>query len=495
LFYLEKLNSFMSKENNFYITTTLPYTNSDPHIGFAAELIKADVIARWQCLAGKNVVFNTGTDEHGLKIFQQAEEAGLSPRAYCDPYAARFASLKELLDLSFTNFIRTSDPNHERAAQEFWRLCVANGDIYKKKYSVKYCVGCELEKTESELFEGRCPLHPNRELELIEEDNYFFRFSKFQQPLLDFYELNQDFVVPSHRFTEIKNFVKAGLQDFSISRLKAKMPNGVPVPDDSDQVMYVWFDALVNYISTLGWPDDKDQKFKNFWPAVQVCGKDNLRQQTAMWQAMLLSAGLPLSRQVLVFGFLTANGQKISKSLGNGVDPFVLVQKYGADALRYYLLTEILPFEDGDFSEEKLRQKYNADLANGLGNLVARVGNLLEKNKITTSLSLDNSEAVAYLDSDFGLSSYQFNRVLQNIWQDIAACNEELSARAPWKLADREEVATILKPLAAKILLIAAKLQAFLPMTAECIIKQYTQEQIIKGEVLFPRLESDQNQT
>lgn len=480
----------MSKENNFYITTTLPYTNSDPHIGFAAELIKADVIARWQRLAGKTVIFNTGTDEHGLKIWQQAEEAGVSPRAYCDPYAARFASLRELLDLSFTNFIRTSDAHHEKAAQEFWRRCAANGDIYKKTYSVKYCVGCELEKTDSELVDGRCPLHPNRELELIEEDNYFFRFSKYQQPLLDFYQVHPDFVVPSHRFTEIKNFVSAGLQDFSISRLKSKMPNGVPVPDDDEQVMYVWFDALVNYISTLGWPEDEDN-FQAFWPAVQVCGKDNLRQQTAMWQAMLLSAGLPLSRQVLIFGFLTANGQKISKSLGNGVDPFALIEKYGVDALRYYLLTEILPFEDGDFSEERLRQKYNADLANGLGNLVARVSNLLEKNNIITSLTLDDAVAVDYLEGESGLASYQFNRALQSIWQDIAACNEELSARAPWKLEDREAVVEILKPLAKKILAIASNLRPFLPSTAERIIAQFTQDQVIKGEVLFPRLEAD----
>ncbi len=480
----------MPEKNNFYITTTLPYTNSDPHIGFAAELIKADVIARWQSLSGRQVVFNTGTDEHGLKIWQQAEAAGLAPRAYCDPYAARFASLKEALNLSFTNFIRTSDAHHEKAAQEFWRLCADNGDIYKKAYSVKYCVGCEMEKTESELLDGRCSLHPNRELELIEEDNYFFRFSKYQQALLDFYEANPGFVVPSHRFTEIKNFVKAGLQDFSISRLKSKMPNGVPVPGDEEQVMYVWFDALVNYISTLGWPEDK-QSFLNFWPALQVCGKDNLRQQTAMWQAMLLSAGLPLSRQVLVFGFLTANGQKISKSLGNGVDPFALAEKYGADALRYYLLTEILPFEDGDFSEDRLRQKYNADLANGIGNLAARVGNLLEKNQIKTSLSLDNEASVAFWEGENGLSSYQFNRVLQSIWQEIAACNEELSARAPWKLNDREEVAAILKPLAGQILAIAAKLRPFLPSTAERIISQFTQDQVIKGEVLFPRLEAD----
>jgi methionyl-tRNA synthetase len=478
----------MSDKNKFYITTTLPYTNSDPHIGFAAEMIKADVIARWQRLQGREVIFNTGTDEHGLKIFQQAETAGLSPRAYCDPYAARFASLKEALNLSFTNFIRTSDAHHEQAAQAFWRLCEAKGDIYKKVYSVKYCVGCELEKTDSELVEGRCPWHANRELEIIEEENYFFRFSKYQTELLSFYESHPDFVIPTHRFTEIKNFVGSGLQDFSISRLKAKMPNGVPVPGDDEQVMYVWFDALVNYISTLGWPED-ELNFQAFWPAVQVCGKDNLRQQTAMWQAMLLSAGLPLSKQVLIFGFLTADGQKISKSLGNSVDPFLFAKNYGAEALRYYLLTEIPPFEDSDFSEERLRQKYNADLANGLGNLVARVSTLLEKNLIVTNLKIDTESAIQRLHLESGLANYQFNRALQFIWQEIAACNEDLTIKAPWKLSDQAEIAAVLKPLAKRILSIAVMLQPFLPLTAEQIIKQFSSSQILKGESLFPRLD------
>lgn len=477
----------MSKENNFYITTTLPYTNSDPHVGFAAELIKADVIARYQRLQGKEVVFNTGTDEHGLKIYKQAEKAGLSARAYCDPYAAGFASLKESLNLSFTNFIRTSDEHHEKAAQEFWRRCESNGDIYKKKYSVKYCVGCELEKTDSELVDGRCPLHPNSDLEMIEEENYFFRFSKYQQALLDYYEAHPDFVLPSHRFTEIKNFVSGGLQDFSISRLKSKMPNGVSIPGDDEQVMYVWFDALVNYISTLGWPND-EENFNNYWPALQVCGKDNLRQQSAMWQAMLLSAKLPLSKQILIFGFLTANGQKISKSLGNGVDLCELINKYGGESLRYYLLTEILPFEDGDFSEEHLRTKYNADLANGLGNLVARISTLLEKNNIATNLVADKTEAIRRLDEDSGLRDYQFHKALQYIWQDIASCNEELTSKAPWKLTEVSEIEAILKPLAARILNIALMLQVFLPLTAEKIIKQFTQTQITKAESLFPRL-------
>lgn len=470
----------------FYITTTLPYTNSDPHIGFATELIKADVIARWHALNGEEVFFNTGTDEHGLKIYQNAVEAGLTPREYCNPYAAKFESLKEVLNLTFNKFIRTTDDDHVAAAGEFWKRCETAGDIYKKNYQVKYCVGCELEKQESDLENGRCPLHPNREIEIIEEENYFFRFSNYGEKLMKFYEVHPDFVIPNHRFNEIKNFVAGGLQDFSISRLKSKMPNGVPVPGDSEQVMYVWFDALVNYISTLGWPKE-DSDFKKFWPGMQVCGKDNLRQQTAMWQAMLLSAGLPNSTQVLVFGFLTANGQKISKSLGNGVDPFEFASKYGADTLRYYLLTDILPFEDGDFSEDRLRLKYNSDLANGLGNLAARVSTLLEKNEIATNLEIKTQEPWA---QEFvkTISAYKFNEALGVLWNQIRDCNERLSSAAPWKMEDKTEIENCLKPIAQDILNVAYYLQIFMPDTAAKLISQFSEAQIKKGESLFPRL-------
>ncbi|MFA4831502.1 MAG: methionine--tRNA ligase, partial [Patescibacteria group bacterium] len=294
----------MSK--SFYITTTLPYVNAKPHIGFALEIIQADVIARYHRLLGDEVLFNTGTDEHGLKIYRNAQEAGVDTQKYCDENAAQFDALKTALNLSYDKFIRTTDPRHEQAAQEMWRRCEANGDIYKKTYQVKYCVGCELEKTDSELADGRCPIHPNLELELIDEENYFFCFSKYQEQLLKLYADNPDFVIPKNRLEEIKNFAAAGLQDFSISRLKEKMPWGVLVPNDPDQVMYVWFDALTNYISTLGWPvsapdgvaPGKPNDFERFWPGIQVAGKDNLRQQSAMWQAMLMSAGLEPSKQI-----------------------------------------------------------------------------------------------------------------------------------------------------------------------------------------------------
>ncbi|MFA7088017.1 MAG: methionine--tRNA ligase [Patescibacteria group bacterium] len=480
----------MSIDKNFYITTTLPYINSEPHIGFAAEIIKADVIARYQAQRGKSVFFNTGTDEHGLKIYQKAQGLGMDVEEYCDIYSAKFLPLKEKLNLSYNKFIRTTDPTHQAAAQEFWRRCEKNGDIYKKAYKVKYCVGCEMEKTDSELENGRCPLHPNQDLEIIEEENYFFRFSKYQDKLLDLYDKHPDFVLPASRLKEIRTFVASGLEDFSISRLKEKMSHGVPVPGDDSQVMYVWFDALVNYISTLGWPEEKGN-YQKYWPGLQVCGKDNLRPQSAMWQAMLLSAGLPTSKQILVFGFLTANGQKISKSLGNTVDPYELADKYGADAVRYYLLAEMSPFADGDYSEEKFIERYNADLANGLGNLTARVSNLLEKNGIETGLRVDleNKDIKPVVDKmENKMASCQFNEVLQILWEKISECDESLSRMAPWKIKEKEKVADILLPLAQGILNIAYLLEPFLPTAAQKVQEQFLEKQIKKKDSLFPRL-------
>jgi len=481
------------KAKNFYITTTLPYINSDPHIGFAAEIIKADVIARYEAARGATIFFNTGTDEHGLKIYQKALELGMDVQAFCDAYSAKFLPLKEKLNLSYNKFIRTTDPDHKTAAQAFWNKCAASGDIYKKMYKIKYCVGCEMEKTDSDLVGGYCPLHPNKELEIIDEENYFFRFSKYQKQLLDLYDSRPDFVLPPGRLKEIRAFVEAGLQDFSISRVKAKMPHGVAVPGDENQVMYVWFDALVNYISTLGWPDNFDNSghFAQYWPGLQVCGKDNLRPQAAMWQAMLMSAGLPNSRQVLVFGFLTANGQKISKSLGNSVDPYELADKYGSDALRYYLLAEIPPYDDGDYSEVKFLERYNADLANGLGNLVARVSNLLEKNDIKTGLKVDLSVAgVSATVSDFTqkMKNYHFNEALQVIWEKIKESDEILSRTAPWKMTRVADITQVLVPLAQTILNLAYLLEPFLPVSAQKIQTQFGADQVKKSEPLFPRL-------
>lgn len=469
-------------KKKYYLTTTLPYVNADPHIGFALEIVQADVLARYHKLLGEEVIFNFGTDEHGQKIYKKALEKGVDPQKYCDEYAKKFDALKEALNLSYNHFIRTTDPHHIKAAQEFWKLCDKNGDIYKKTYKTKYCVGCELEKTDSELVDGRCPLHPNQELELIDEENYFFRFSKYQKPLLEFYEKNPDFVIPAGKFNEIKSFVENGLADFSISRLKTKMPWGIPVPGDDTQVMYVWFDALVNYISTLGWPDD-DKEYKDFWPGFQVAGKDNLRQQTATWQAMLLSAGLPNSKQVFIHGFITVNGQKISKSLGNTINPIEVAEKYGTDALRYYLLAKINPTEDSDFTFEKFEEVYNGELANGLGNLVARVAALCNK----SGLEFKQTKFVEDENIKNALNEYKFDIALKTIWSEISQTDSFINEEEPWKLTG-DNLEKVLIHLVDHIRTIAQNLKPFLPDTAEKIEKQFTGPKITTSGPLFPRL-------
>jgi methionyl-tRNA synthetase len=479
-------------QHPFYITTTIPYVNAKPHIGFALEIVQADVLARFHQLLGSEVFFNAGTDEHGQKIYQKALEEKKDPQDYVDEYAAQFDNLKQVLHLSYNNFIRTTDLHHKAAAQEFWRRCDKNGDIYKDKQKNKYCVGCELEKTDSELNrQGRCPLHPNQEIEVIEEENYFFRFSRYQKSLLEFYEAHPDFVIPKYRFKEIKQFVTAGLKDFSVSRLKDKMPWGIDVPDDSDHVMYVWFDALVNYISALGWPDKQD-KFAKFWGtkekpnAVQVAGKDNLRQQTAIWQAMLMSAGLPNTKQILIHGFITSGGQKMSKSLGNVIDPFEVVNKYGTDPVRYYLLKEIHPFKDGDFSYERFEEIYNADLANGLGNLVQRVAKLCEKNGMkgadfNQTLSFDQRAISAF-------ANYEFHLALDFIWQHIKLADQFIDKDKPWE-KDGEEALNSLESAVNDLMRISYNLKPFLPETAQKIESVFTAQRIKAPEKpLFPRV-------
>ncbi len=468
----------------FYITTTLPYVNAEPHIGFAMEIIRADVLARMHRLTGDAVFFNTGTDEHGQKIFQKAQEEGKDPKTYCDEYAEKFGLLRTGLNLSYDNFIRTTDEHHLQAAQEFWKRCEANGDIYKKTYRVKYCVGCELEKTDSELVDGKCPLHPNKELDNIEEENYFFKFSSYQERLLELYETNPNFVVPGFRQNEMAVFVKNGLTDFSISRLKSKMPWGVEVPGDDSQVMYVWFDALVNYISCLGWPEKLD-KFAEFWPGVQVCGKDNLRQQTAMWQAMLMSADLPTSKQIFVGGFLTSGGQKISKSLGNTINPLDWATKYSTDALRYFLLAEVSVFEDSDVTAERFEEAYQRALANGIGNLSARVATMAEKVGLKVpEQRLEIRESVVEK-----LGEYRFDEAMKLIWEEIRKADALINQREVWKLVGEEQT-LVLTDLVKILRQVATDLAPFMPQTAEKLMKQFGDAEIKRGENLFQRIES-----
>lgn len=475
----------MSAREPFYITTTLPYVNAEPHIGFAGEIVIADVCARAAAARGAEVVFNTGTDEHGVKIWHKAQEAGVDAQAYVDDYAKKFDELRKLLNLSYTNFLRTTTARHKAAAQEMWRRVDAKGYIYKKKYSVKYCIGCEMEKTDSELDHGECPLHPGKPLETIDEENYFFRFSAFGEKLLALYARHPDFVVPQKRFNEIRAFVEGGLQDFSISRVKEKMPWGVSVPGDDAQVMYVWFDALTNYVSTLGWPEDTET-FEKFWGtsdaprAIQIAGKDNLRQQSAMWQAMLLAADLPASRQIFINGFISVDGRKMSKSLGNVIAPRAMVDRYGVDGTRYVLLTKGYFGEDSDVTWDKMDAAYNADLANGVGNLTARIITLAGQLSFTP-----NTTDVIDVAAD--VARMEMKGALEKIWARVNDANKHIEDTKPWELRKTDAAAyeRVMRDLLQSLFAIGTALAPFLPDTAAKILRAMnTRERVI----LFQRI-------
>jgi methionyl-tRNA synthetase len=485
----------MSK--NIYITTTLPYVNSDPHVGFAMEIIRADVLARYHTLIGNKVFFNTGTDEHGTKIWEKAEEEGKDVKKYVDFYAEQFRGLSDILNLSpDLTFIRTTDEKHVLAAQEFWKLVDKNGYIYKGKYEAKYCVGCELEKTDSELVDGRCPIHPDKDLELISEENYFFKFSDFTQPLLDYYEKNKNFVSPDFRFNEIKKFTERGLEDFSISRKKEKMPWGVPVPGDEDQVMYVWFDALVNYISTLDWPNGEN--FKTFWEeglTIQIAGKDNLRQQSAMWQAMLMAANIKNTDKVIINGFLNgADGRKMSKSLGNVINPYDAVKELGTDGLRFYLTYNASSFEDSPISMEMIKESYNANLANGIGNLTNRIVKMAENYDVV--VKLPEPEAVwkdkEHVGQEYhdAFKNFEPQKALEYLMNEVREMDTFIAREQPFKKIKEDELSA--KEDVARLMLnlfyVGVLLEPFMPETSAKVVEAAGTRTTPK-EPIFKRLD------
>jgi methionyl-tRNA synthetase len=476
-----------------YLTTTLPYVNADPHIGFALEIVQADVLARAWRLAGDDVFFSTGTDEHGQKILEAAEKAGQEPRAYVDHYADEVRKLKDTLNLSNDAFIRTTDSTHITAAQEIWHRCDASGDIYKKAYTGLYCVGCESFKTEKEITDSHCVIHTNLELQKITEENYFFRFSKYADQLLA-YLSRPNAVVPEWRREEAIAFVKNGLEDFSISREKARLSWGVPVPGDDDQVMYVWFDALVSYISALGWPEDAKGNFKKFWEegtTLQVAGKDQVRFQSLMWQAMLMSAHIKNTDTVFYHGFITSGGQKMSKSLGNVINPFDLVKKYGTDAVRYILLRHVSPFEDSDLTLDAVHEHYTANLTNGLGNLVARVMKLAEEH---LSNPVELSDEIKISDNAFKnfIEEYRFNDAMDIIFKKIALADSFMTTRAPYShvksddVVERKQAHENIEMLVQRLAEIAMHLAPVMPSTSETILAAIRGNK--KPENLFPRL-------
>jgi len=469
-----------------YITTTLPYVNAEPHIGFALEIVRADIYARYRRLLGDDVFFNTGTDEHGQKIYQRARDEGKDPHGYVDEYAAKFRALKEPLGLSEDlHFIRTTDAHHKKAAQEMWRRC--GKDIYKKKYKGLYCVGDEMFLKENDLVNGRCPNHPNSIPEEIEEENYFFKLSTYQERL-EKYLSEGGVILPDWRREEALAFVRSGLEDLSVSREKSRLPWGIPVPGDDLQVMYVWFDALTNYVSTLGWPEDENGDFKKYWEngeVMQIAGKDQIRFQSIIWQAMLMSAEIKNTDRVLYNGFITSGGQKMSKSIGNVIDPLSIVEEYGTDALRYFLARHVHPFEDTDVTMEKFKEAYNADLANGIGNTTARIMKMAQEH-LPAPIEVPSTPT---LPEEFtkALDSFEIQRACEMIDGKLSMLDAKIQETQPFKLVktDKDAARVIIRELATELYKVARMLSPIIPATSEKI-KQAIKENKMP-EALFLR--------
>ena len=461
----------------FYVTAAIPYVNAAPHIGHALEFIQVDAVARFHKLLGDEVTSLTGGDENALKNVQAAEKAGVPVQEFVDKNAQLFLDLTKKLNTPFTVFQKGTSPSHFKSSQELWNRCFEKGDIYKKNYEGLYCVGCETFYPEDELNEkGECFEHPGKKLDQVSESNYFFKLSSYQKQLIHLISKDELKIYPEFRKNEVLSFLKEPLRDISISRSNERAKNwGVPVLSDPTQRMYVWFDALNIYRSGV---DEKT------WPAdLHIIGKGIIRFHTVYWPAFLLSAGLPLPKAVFAHGYLTVNGQKMSKTVGNIVDPLEIINKYGVDALRFYLLREIPPFDDGDFSYRRLDEIYSSDLANELGNLVMRITTLAEKDGLTI-----NNETMKQLNNDTikMFENFQFNLILENIWKNIKLLNKSTDDFAPWKKTSEERKEFLAKSLNG-INQIGYELQPFLPETAEKILKATTGK-ISKILPLFPRL-------
>jgi methionyl-tRNA synthetase len=476
-----------------YITEAIPYVNAQPHIGHALEFIQADVIARYYRLKGKETLFLCGSDENALKNVQSAEKAGIPIQEFVDKNAQLFADLTKELHVNLDIFQKTSLKNHAITSQTLWKLCDKSGDIYKKLYKGLYCVGCEEFKTKTELTEkGECVEHPGKKIEEVEEENYFFKLSKYQDQIIALIESGKFTIVPDFRQNEVLAFLRGGLQDFSISRSNERAKNwGIPVPGDPTQRIYVWFDALIVYLSGIGFGTD-EEKYKKWWPPeVQVVGKGITRFHAIYWIAMLLSGNLLLPKKLFVHEYITVDGQKMSKTVGNVIDPRDMVKKFGAEALRYFCLAKISPFADSDFSEKKLKLAYNADLANGLGNLIARVAKLCETAAYEQTQTVRSFQEVigahdAYVAS---LDAYKFNDALSYVWEKITHLDRYINDEKPWELVktDMEKLKTVLTHCVGEIQTIAVLLQPFLPETAEKIALQFNSKTIQTAQSLFPR--------
>lgn len=529
----------MEERKKFYVTTSIAYANSVPHIGYALEVVQADALARYHALklGRENVFLLSGTDEHGSKIKKTATEKGMEVKAFVDGNAARFQELLRVLEVGNDAFVRTTDDKHKAGAQKLWRKLAAAGDIYEKTYEGKYCVGCEAFLTERDLVDGKCPYHL-KEPDTISEKNFFFSVSKYLPAIKEKILSGELEIIPQSRKHEIINLIDNADKDsvdVSFSRPKSVVDWGVPVPDNDEHVMYVWCDALSNYISALGYADEEDgELFKKFWPAdAHVIGKDILRFHAMLWPAMLLSAGLSLPKKICVHSHITSGGQKMSKSLGNVIDPFTTAEKYGVEPLRYFLLKEIPTTEDGDFSFEHLEEVYKADLQNGLGNLVARSLAMTEKyfdgkvpeaeadrigkdeNINGTLFSMDDGK-LKFDTLDDCIESFKLDRALGLLQTSVSRLDGYITATEPFKLikTDPEATKVVIYNLLENIRQIAWLIRPFLPATSDKIFEQlfadeterkheldksFTEAQkwgglkpgttVKKGEALFPRLE------
>jgi methionyl-tRNA synthetase len=474
----------------FLLCNSIPYVNANPHVGHALEFTQSDVIARFRKSLGDDVLLLSGGDENAIKNVQAAEKANQPIQEFIDEHTELFAELAKKLNIHFDVFQKGSSPQHYKASQKLWELCEKNGDIYKKSYEGLYCVGCELFYEKDELNEnGECFEHPGKPLEKVSEENYFFKLSNYQKQITQLLESDEIKITPAFRKNEALAFLKQGLKDISISRSNARAKNwGVPVPGDDSQRMYVWFDALNIYQSGVGFASD-EEKYKKWWPAdLHVIGKGILRFHAIYWPAFLLSAKLQLPKAIFVHDYITVEGKKMSKTVGNVLDPLPLIEKYGADALRYYLLAKISPFSDGDFSIKNFEETYNADLANGLGNLVARVAKLAEKNEVTVSPTEPqiprSSETGGYTDH---LKNYEFNLALEEIWKEIKKLDVEINTTQPWSLS-KDEATPHLQEYIRQIKNIAHALTPFMPETAEKIKTQFKGPHITSTSGIFPRI-------
>jgi len=475
-----------------FISTAIPYVNAKPHVGFALELIQADVIARYLRLKGHDVFFSTGTDENSLKNFGAAQKLGISPRDLCDQNSESFKELAEQLNISFSDFIRTSrDPRHSAAVNKLW-LSAGEGDIYKGHYESLYCVGCEEFYSKSELQSRICPEHLTP-LELISEENYFFKLSSYQNQIIELLETGKLKIYPETRRKEILSFAREGLKDSSISRTRSRAGGwGIQVPNDPDQVIYVWYDALTNYIAALDFASDSEA-FHKYWVdsdiRIHVIGKGIIRFHAILWPAMLLSVGLPLPHTIMVHGYLTTDGQKISKSHGRTVDPIEQMAGYGVDSFRYYLLRSMSPFEDGDYSEERLRQTHNSDLANNLGNLVSRLETIGEK-----AGYMIKADHPRNIPGDFhsALDEFRFNDALAIIWSEFSQLNQTIELNKPWEMlkADRnEQLESFLEDMIQRLRPLAVWLEPFMPGTSKILLERLRPGRpLSKSYNLFPRL-------